>query len=236
LCHIPTTILAQSDASIGGKTAVNTEAGKNIIGTFYHPEFVLADTSFLATLDDYTYFEGFAEIIKYALIRDRGLFEYLENTGTEELKKNITDIIRRCARHKAEIVSGDEKDSSKRLALNFGHTLAHAIEKHYNYELYSHPRAVAMGIYNTVLICEKEGITKKGTSDRIKKLFEKLRLECDMPRINNDNLCQIIANDKKAGKNGLKLTIIRDIGSYEIIRADIDYIKIMIDKYFKEQL
>jgi len=234
LAHVPTTVLAQVDASIGGKTAVNTGMGKNMIGTIYHPNFVLCDTSLLSTLSDEAYFESFAEIIKYALICDRELFEYLENTDTIDIRNNIATVITKCVNHKAGIVAIDDADNNERLKLNFGHTIAHAIEKYYGYKIYSHPRAVGIGMYSTVLICENEGICKQGAAQRVKTLLEKFSLEYKMPQISKEDFYAIIANDKKLSAGGLKETVICDIGESKIILLDDDKIKNIAEKYLKE--
>lgn len=234
LAHIPTTVLSQVDASIGGKTAVNTGSGKNMIGTIYHPNFVLTDTTLLKTLSDESYFEGFTEIIKYALICDRELFEYLESTSIENIRKNICEIIKKCVKHKADIVALDEADNYERLKLNFGHTIAHAVEKYYDYKIYTHPRAVGIGIYTTTLICEKEGITKAGVAKRVRELLEKFSLEYLIPQISREDFYAIIANDKKFSGGGLKEAVIHDIGSCEIILINDDKIKNIADKYLKE--
>lgn len=234
LAHVPTTLLAQVDASIGGKTAVNTGAGKNMIGTIYHPNFVLCDTTLLKTLSFNAYFEGFAEIIKYALICDKELFEYLENTDIADIRSNIKGIITKCVKHKAEIVASDEADNRQRLKLNFGHTIAHAVEKYYGYKIYSHPRAVGIGLYSTVLICENEGICKQGAAQRVKTLLEKFSLDYKMPQISKEDFYTIIANDKKVSSGGLKETVISDIGQSKIILLDDDKIKNIAQKYLKE--
>lgn len=234
LAHVPTTVLAQVDASIGGKTAVNTGAGKNMIGTIYHPNFVLCDTSMLQTLSGEAYYEGFAEIIKYALICDKELFEYLENTDIFQIRNNIATVITKCVKHKADIVAYDEADNNERLKLNFGHTIAHAIEKYYGFKIYSHPRAVGIGLYSTVLICENEGICKQGTAQRIKTLLKKFSLEYKMPQIASEDFYTIIANDKKFSSGGLKETVITDIGQSKIILLDDSKIKNIAEKYLKE--
>lgn len=234
LAHVPTTVLAQVDASIGGKTAVNTGAGKNMIGTIYHPNFVLCDTSMLKTLSFDAYFEGFSEIIKYALICDKELFEYLESADTSDIKNNITEIITKCVKHKADIVAIDDADNSERLKLNFGHTIAHAVEKYYGYKIYSHPHAVGIGMYATVFISENEGICKQGTAQRVKALLEKFSLEYKMPQISKEDFYTIIANDKKFSGGGLKETIITDIGQNKIILLTDDKIKSIAQKYLKE--
>lgn len=234
LAHVPTTVLAQVDASIGGKTAVNTGAGKNMIGTIYHPNFVLCDSTLLKTLPEKAYCEGFAEIIKYALICDKELFEYLENTDTEDIKNNIAKVISKCVNHKAKIVAIDDADNNERLKLNFGHTIAHTIEKYYGYKIYSHPRAVSIGLYETVLICENEGICKQGTERRVKTLLEKFSLDYKMPQISKEDFYAIITNDKKFSSGGLKETVITDIGVSKIILIDDQRIKNITEKYLKE--
>jgi len=234
LAHIPTTLLAQTDAGIGGKTAVNTSRGKNMIGTIYHPDFVIIDAAFLDTLSEPQYFESFAEIIKYAVICDCELFEYLDNTPTADITQNIDFIIKRCIEHKTRVISADDEDKSDRIILNFGHTIAHVIEKYYNYEVYSHSKAVAIGIYNTVFLCESEGIVQPGLAERVKELLKKFNLPYKMPQIKKDDFYNILINDKKFCAGGLKAAVVTDIGSSKIIFISNEQIKILLDKYLKD--
>ncbi|MDV2934331.1 3-dehydroquinate synthase, partial [Enterococcus faecalis] len=142
--QIPTSLLAQVDSSVGGKVAVDLERGKNLVGSFYHPELVLIDPNMLGTLPEKYFNDGLGEVIKYGCIKSKELFEKLEGfENKEDLKENIGEIIYECCNIKREVVEYDEKDLGERMILNFGHTLGHAIEQIYNYETYSHGEAVA---------------------------------------------------------------------------------------------
>ncbi len=160
--QIPTSLLAQVDSSVGGKVAVDLERGKNLVGSFYHPELVLIDPNMLGTLPEKYFNDGLGEVIKYGCIKSKELFEKLEGfENKEDLKENIGEIIYECCNIKREVVENDEKDLGERMVLNFGHTLGHAIEQIYNYETYSHGEAVAIGMNMISKIAEEKDLTKK---------------------------------------------------------------------------
>ncbi len=219
LVHVPTTLLAQVDSSIGGKTAVNMGQGKNRIGTFYQPDAVLMDPLFLLSLDKTHYAQGFAEIIKYAASMDKELFTYLKQTPLVQIEKNMAWIIERCARHKAKIVSADECDFGGRRVLNFGHSLAHAIELIWGYEAYSHGQAVAIGMYVTTKISEEKKLSKTGSAAEIKALLQKFDLPWQMPSTEAEKIVHILKNDKKTQGNVLREVIISEIGQAHIIQV-----------------
>lgn len=227
--QIPTSLLAQIDSSIGGKVAVNLPKGKNLIGSFYHPEAVFIDPDLLDTLDKRFIADGMAEVIKYGCIRDRKLFDKLLNySSQEELFENIEEVIHDCCDIKREVVEDDEKDLGIRMILNFGHTLGHVIENYYNYELYTHGEAVAMGMYHITKKSEKLGITEAGTTVLIKEILEKYKLPFEMPEIPKENILKTISLDKKSHVDEISLVLIKNIGDAflkKINREDIfDYI------------
>lgn len=227
--QVPTSLLAQIDSSIGGKVAVNLPKGKNLVGSFYHPEAVFIDPELLKTLDKRFIADGMAEVIKYGCIRDRKLFDkLLSYNSEEELFENIEEIIHDCCDIKRAVVEDDEKDLGIRMILNFGHTLGHVIENYYNYELYTHGEAVAMGMYHITKKSEALGITESGTSALIKEILEKYKLPFEMPEIPNENILETINLDKKSHVNDISLVLIEKIGEAllkKINRDDIfDYI------------
>ena len=167
--QIPTTVLAACDSSVGGKTAVDLEAGKNLAGAFHQPSLVICDTETFNTLDDRQMSCGFAEIIKYGVICDRNLFDALS-----EGSLSMDGIITRCVEIKRDIVEKDEKESGERKLLNFGHTIGHAIEKHSGFSL-THGEAVAVGMVMITEISEKLGICEN-VAAKIRKLLKKYDL------------------------------------------------------------
>ncbi|NLA85923.1 MAG: 3-dehydroquinate synthase, partial [Clostridiales bacterium] len=160
--QIPTTLLAAVDSSVGGKTAIDLDSGKNLAGTFYQPDLVLCDHTLLDTLSEDYYRDGLAEVIKYGVIADRELFDMLK----PPLKLRIEEIIARCVTIKRDIVSIDEKESGPRKLLNFGHTIGHAVETRSNYAL-SHGKAVAVGMAVISRASSKMGICDTDTCDQI---------------------------------------------------------------------
>lgn len=223
--QVPTSLLAQVDSSIGGKVAVDLKEGKNLVGSFYHPKIVLIDTDLLRTLPDKYLYDGMGEVIKYGCIKDKELFEKLEKIkGKEDLLENIEDIIYKCCNIKREIVGRDEKDTGERMVLNFGHTFAHAIEKYFNFEKYSHGEAVSIGMYKVTVISEKLGNTKIGTSKRIKDILIKYNLPYEAKIDNNEEILKSIFLDKKFFGEFINIIIIKDIG------------EVFIDKISKENL
>jgi 3-dehydroquinate synthase len=161
--QVPTTLLAQVDSSIGGKTAIDLPSGKNLVGSFYQPEIVFIDTLFLATLEERFLRDGMAEVVKYGCIKDKKLFDRL--LKYESLQQCITDmeeLVYICCSIKAAVVEMDELDRGERMLLNFGHTFGHAVEQYYNYEKFTHGEAVAMGMVEITKRSEEMGLTEEG--------------------------------------------------------------------------
>ncbi|MGL5616990.1 MAG: 3-dehydroquinate synthase [Sarcina sp.] len=222
--QIPTSLLAQVDSSVGGKVAVDLERGKNLVGSFYHPKLVLIDSEILKTLPEKYFNDGLGEVIKYGVIRDKDLFKKLQDFNSkEQLKENIGEIIYICCDIKRKVVENDEKDLGERMILNFGHTLGHGIEKVYNYEVYSHGEAVAVGMYQITLISEKLGLTKEGTAEVIKKLLVKYDLPYEVKISNKNELLEAITVDKKNLNNSLNLILVKDIGEAFIYKTNVEW-------------
>lgn len=206
--QIPTSLLAQVDSSVGGKVAINSPHGKNLIGAFYQPKLVLIDPDCLKTLDKRFFSDGMAEVIKYGCISDKHLFSILENG---DINKRIGEIIEKCCSIKGQVVEKDEFDTNERMVLNFGHTIGHAVENYYKYKKYSHGEAVAIGMYNICLIGEKSGITKAGTTERIKNVLTKYNLPHRLD-IGTKQLENAIALDKKSESDNISLIFLSEIG------------------------
>lgn len=204
--QVPTTLLAQIDSSIGGKTAVDLCEGKNLVGAFWQPRLVICDPAVLKTLDGRVFSDGMAEAIKHTCIRDKELFDsLLDGTAVNE------DFICRNIDIKRRVVENDERESGERMLLNFGHTLGHAIEKIYNFETYTHGEAVAIGMAMITRQSEKKGLTSNGTAYKIEKLLKKYKLptECSAPL---GDIVKAAATDKKHADGGITLALLHSIG------------------------
>lgn len=218
LINIPTSLLGMIDASIGGKNGVNTNFGKNLVGTFYQPKLVIIDPDILNTLPMDELRSGIAEAIKYGCISDRYLFSILEQGSLDE---NREEIISRCIIIKKKAVEDDPFDEGERMLLNFGHTIGHAIEKMYNYGTVSHGQAVSIGMNIMTKVSEMEGLTSKGTYKRLTLLCKKynLPISVDVPI---DMIYKTILNDKKALDDYINLIFIKEIGKSFIYKSKID--------------
>ncbi len=179
----PTTLLAMVDASVGGKTGVNTPQGKNLVGAFHPPIAVIADPQTLATLPDREYRGGLAEAVKHGLIADQSYFEWIESAAEAVLRRDpaaLAHLVRRSVEIKAGVVSEDERESGRRAILNAGHTVAHALESASDYRL-SHGEAVALGLVAECAVAERMGVAQSGLSDRVRALLQRLGLPVRAP-------------------------------------------------------
>ena len=225
LIQIPTSLLAQVDSSVGGKTAVDLPEGKNLVGAFYQPDMVLIDPDVLSTLPDRYLRDGMGEVIKYACIQDPELYQILlEADGYVQLKKKLLDVIYRCVDCKRRIVEEDEHDLGVRMLLNFGHTLAHAIEQYYNYGRESHGEAVAVGMYQITRLAEEQGLTEPGCAAKIASLLDAYGLPCECG-IEADELLNAIGRDKKNLNGSLNLVLLHRIGESYLYPAERDFFK-----------
>lgn len=216
--QIPTTLLAQVDSSVGGKTAIDIPAGKNLVGSFWQPKAVFMDPECLHTLSDEVFSDGMAEVIKYGCICDREFFEFLKECGDRSgVMEHIEDVLYTCCEIKADIVTEDETDVGIRMILNFGHTLGHAYEVAGHYELYTHGYAIAAGMYMAAAIGEKLGITPIGGADKIKTVVTQFglpwRIDCCV-----DTYQHAIGLDKKGSGEDIRLILLSEIGKAEIVR------------------
>lgn len=223
--QIPTSLLAQIDSSIGGKVAVNLPQGKNLVGSFYHPKKVIIDPKVLETLSNRFLKDGLGEVIKYACIKDKELFEMLNNIKSQdELNSNMANIIYTCCNIKREIVEKDEKDLGLRMILNFGHTFGHGIEKYFNYEGYSHGEAVALGMYYITNKSQLLGFTEKGTSQKVKNILENFNIDYNIPDVSMDKIKDTITLDKKNIGNFINLILLKRIGEAYIEKISLNNI------------
>ena len=209
LVQMPTTLLAQIDASVGGKVAVNLPEGKNLVGSFYQPSMVLIDPLLLQTLDLRELRAGLCEAIKYAAIGCTQLFELLEQI---DLTKKISEqLIALCCRFKAEIVGQDERDTGRRMLLNFGHTFGHAIEKQYQFTRFNHGEAVGIGMLLAARLGEILGSTKPGNMAALKALLVRGGCPIDLPD-DAQKILPLLAGDKKNEGQEITLVLLEDLG------------------------
>lgn len=215
--QVPTTLLAMVDSSVGGKTGVNTDFGKNLAGAFWQPRLVLCDTDCLDTLSPEIFADGVAEVAKYGCIWDDQLFALLENGWPNA---QTADIIERCVAIKAEVVAKDERESAMRRILNFGHTLGHAIEKRSNYAI-SHGHAVAIGMCMVTQAAQSHGLSAAGTYERLCAALKSLALptDCDYDA---KELCKLCLSDKKRSGDTISFVLLDKIGSCFVHDVKID--------------
>jgi 3-dehydroquinate synthase len=218
--QVPTTLLAQVDSSVGGKTGVNHPLGKNMIGAFWQPRLVWIDTATLNTLPRREFLSGLGEVIKYGVIWDENFFSYLEANKAKILKLDpaaLTYIIRRSCEIKAEVVSKDERESGLRAILNYGHTIGHAIETITGYKKYLHGEAVAIGMHMEARLSEQLGLINKGAVGRIKTLIDSYDLPSAMPAgIEMDDLLEKMQVDKKTVAGKMHFVLPETLGSVKI--------------------
>ncbi len=206
--QVPTTLLAQVDSSVGGKTAVDLPQGKNLCGAFHQPSLVIIDPNVLDTLSEHYFADGMGEVIKYGCIKSETLFKRLEN---ENAKDFIDDMIFECVDIKRAVVENDEKEHGERALLNFGHTCGHAIEKLWNFETVSHGEAVGIGMVMISQVGENMGITAKGTTERIASLLEKYGLKTVDTHTDAEIVSAMNADKKRTG-TGIKFVMLNSIG------------------------
>ncbi len=224
--QLPTTLLAAVDSSVGGKTAIDLDAGKNLCGAFWQPRLVLCDTDTFSTLGADIYAQGMAETIKYGMLSSTPLFETLEKGA-----KNIENVVASCIRIKAAVVALDEFDEGRRQLLNFGHTVGHAIEKLSDYTV-AHGDAVAVGMAMMTRACEKEGICESGTSKRLARLLKKYGLGAST-EFSAKQLALAALNDKKRRGDRITLVMPVRVGHCELRQFDADKLEELFSKGMK---
>lgn len=220
LIQIPTTLLAQVDSSVGGKVAVNLPEGKNLVGSFFQPRLVIADTWLLSTLPDREWKSGLAEVIKYAAIGAPELLTLLDNRTINEW----AEVVSLSCQCKAHYVMEDELDQNQRMMLNFGHTFGHAIEKHYQYQRYNHGEAVGMGMVLAAATGERLGVTEPGTSEKLSTLLHKLGIDPAFPGRLIDLMLHM-QGDKKNSRASITLVLLHRLGqpfTYAVAQDDLE--------------
>ena len=215
LIQVPTTLLAQVDSSVGGKTAVNHPLGKNMIGAFYQPRAVISDTATLSTLPDREYIAGIAEVIKCGAIRDLALFEWLEANMDRLLAREsaaVAHAVLESCRIKAEIVAADERETGERALLNFGHTFGHAIEAATGYGTWLHGEAVAAGMVLAASLSQRLTGLSSGDADRLRRLLTHAHLPTDAPPITVERWLELTLRDKKTESGTRRYVLLEALG------------------------
>jgi 3-dehydroquinate synthase len=222
--QVPTTLLAQVDSSVGGKTGVNHPGGKNLIGAFHQPTAVFADTDTLATLPDREFRAGLAEVIKYGLIVDSDFFDWLEANAQKLIQRDtaaLTHAIKRSCEIKAGIVSRDEREQGERALLNLGHTFGHAIESATNYETWLHGEAVGAGMLLAADLSARLGWMPQADVARIERVLQAFGLRTDATALSATTLAENMKIDKKVASGRIRLVLLKAIGK-SVITGDYE--------------
>ncbi len=226
--QVATTLMAQVDSSVGGKTGVNHPLGKNLIGAFYQPSLVLLDTDTLRTLPKREWIAGLAEVIKYGMIADRTFFRFLEDQIGAILKMKseiVQSVVKRCCEIKASVVARDELESGLRRILNYGHTIGHALESWGRYRKFIHGEAVGMG-----MVCEAElsrflGLCSEEVVTRQRELIQSAGLPQSIPPLHFRDLWSAMLHDKKVASGQVHCVVPRKIGKVEVIPLQRDKVR-----------
>lgn len=222
--QVPTTLLSQVDSSVGGKTGINHPLGKNMIGAFYQPQLVLADTDTLKTLPARELSAGIAEVIKYGLIRDADFFDWLETNMPKLMALDeavVSYAIYRSCQNKAEVVAADERESGERALLNLGHTFGHAIETAMGYGNWLHGEAVAAGTMQAAALSQKMGWLTADEMARIETIFKAADLPTKAPALGVDKYLELMQSDKKVQDGKIRLVLQKGIGK-AVITSEYD--------------
>jgi 3-dehydroquinate synthase len=235
--QVPTTLLAQVDAAVGGKTGIDLPQGKNLVGAFHQPAAVVADIDTLATLPPRIRTEGFGEVVKYGLIRDPDLLDLLEEQIDDAVAGDpalLEELVARSVAVKAAVVAADERESGERAHLNLGHTYAHALETLTGYDTWLHGEAVAVGMLVALRLGERLGRHGPDLYARTRALLGALGLPTSPPDLDTDAILSVMARDKKADA-GIRYVVLDDPGAPVVVRPDPDDIVAAITRVVQEE-
>jgi 3-dehydroquinate synthase len=214
--QVPTSLLAQVDASVGGKTGFNHPRGKNLVGAFHQPGAVLVDIDTLKTLPEREFSAGLAEVVKIAAVRDAGFLDWLENNSTAVMAREpaaLVSMIERSIANKAAVVAEDEREAGVRALLNFGHSFAHALETMTGYRAYLHGEAVAIGMMVASRLSELRGLCEKGFSTRLGNLLQSFDLALNVPgNLQTEDILEVMKLDKKVIAGSTRLILVKSAG------------------------
>ncbi len=227
--QVPTSLLSQVDASVGGKTGFNHPSGKNLVGAFHQPSAVVIDINTLDTLPEREFSAGLSEVVKIAAVRDEGFLCWLEENSRAIMAREpevLTMMIRRSVENKASVVAEDEREAGVRALLNFGHSFAHAIETLTDYQQYLHGEAVSIGMMIATRLSESRGLSNTGLSDRLSRLLSSFDLPLDLPgSIDTDAILESLKLDKKVVAGSIRLILVESAG-HGFIDSDSDKLQI----------
>ncbi len=223
LCQIPTTLLAQVDSSVGGKTGVDLPEGKNLVGAFYQPGLVLIDPTVLQTLPQSTFNDGMAEVIKYGCIANKSILDLI---SAPDFRENIEDIIYACVKIKRDVVQEDEHDTGLRMILNFGHTIGHAAEKLANYTALTHGQAVAIGMVAAMRLGNALGAATD-LSAPLAAILQAHHLPTELP-YDRAAICDALLSDKKNFGGTLNFILVRTLGTASIEKLETSRLRALI--------
>lgn len=221
LCQIPTTLLAQVDSSVGGKTGVDLLEGKNLVGAFYQPRLVLIDPDALSTLPPETFADGMAEVVKYGCIANRALLESI-------FRDDIEEVVCECVRIKRDVVEQDEHDTGLRMILNFGHTIGHACEKLENYTGLTHGQAVAIGMVAAMRLSNELGASEDLTAP-LTAILQKCGLPTEL-RHDREAVYQALLSDKKKFGGTVNFILVREFGKADIVPVEAERLRELLQK------
>ena len=239
--NVPTTLLAQVDSAIGGKTGINSKTGKNLIGSFYQPKLVISDLSFLKTLPKREFICGFGEILKYSLIRDKKFFNFIKKNSKEILNGRNYDILKylvlKSSKNKIHFVIADERESNKRMILNFGHTFAHGIESSNKFsKKINHGEAVLIGMLLAIKLSVQKNICSLKTLKDVEEIYLSNKLPLNLSKYLNrkqiKNIPKLMVNDKKNNDEKINLILLKRIGK-TTIPGKIKMSESQIDTFLK---
>ena len=233
--QIPTTLLSQVDASVGGKTGVNNKYGKNLIGAFYQPKAVYIDPTFLKTLPPREFAAGIAEIVKMAVMFDKSYFEFLQNADFKN-EETLKEVIKKSVELKARVVNQDEKEAGIRAVLNYGHTFGHVVENETNYRTYLHGEAVAIGIVMANALAVELGMFTQKEETQVKEFLEKSSLPTSYVIEDADDFYAHFFLDKKSAKGSIKFILPQGMGDHKIVSGiDENIVKKVLQNFGKEK-
>ncbi len=219
LIHIPTTLIAQIDSSIGGKTAIDSAMAKNMIGSFYNPSLVLTDPNILRTLSEQDYFNGLFEAVKIAMVSNKRLYRFISSNITAIRRRNkiiLEELVLRCAREKIKIIQKDPLDKGRRIILNFGHTFGHALETSGGYKTMTHGEAVGWGMLLAIRLSVLSGVGRENSFDRPENIIRNLLTGRNLRNLNVDQLWKTICLDKKSKDNQIRFVLLKNI-AYPVV-------------------
>ncbi len=219
--QIPTSLLAQVDSSVGGKTAIDIPEGKNLVGAFKQPKLVICDIDALSTLPRDFLIDGMGEVVKYGMIKSKELFDILLKNDIDSIFDVMEDVIYRCVGIKRDVVEADEFDTGERMLLNFGHTLGHSIEQYYNYTGISHGRAVSVGMEMMTELAIKKAMCKDTLAKELSDCLERYELKITVePK--TSQLGMACLNDKKRTGSSISVVVCSDVGVSSTVKMTID--------------